>query len=151
MKKATVWIGIVMASLLALSAHAATKEEAKAMADKAIAYIEKNGLEKAKTEIKNKDGEFIKGELYVFIMDMEGKMISHGVKDRLDGKSLLKLKTPDGVYFIQEMIKVIKEKGEGWVEYVWAHPKTGKVTPKSTYVKKPKDKDIYVACGVYTE
>ena len=78
-------------------------------------------------------------------------MISHGVKDRLDGKNLSKLKTPDGVYFIQEMIKKVNEKGEGWVDYVWPHPQTQKVTPKTTYVKKVPGEEAFVACGIYLQ
>ncbi len=128
-----------------------TKDDVKNMVDKTIQYIETNGLEKAKTEIKNKDGEFIDGELYVFIIDFDGIMISHGVKDSLDNKNLIKLRTPEGKYFIQEMIKVSKEKGEGWVDYKWTHPQTGKVTPKSSFAKRIAGKNMFVGAGLYTE
>ncbi len=128
-----------------------TKEDVTMLVEKTIKYIETEGLDKAKTEIKKKDGEFIKGELYVFIIDFDGVMISHGVKDSLDGKNLSKLRTPEGKYFIQEMIKVSKEKGEGWVEYKWTHPQTGKVTPKASLAKKIPGKDMLVGAGLYTE
>lgn len=128
-----------------------TKDDVKMLVDKTIKYIETNGLEKAKVEIKKKDGEFIKGELYVFIIDFDGKMISHGVKDSLDGKNLIKLRTPEGKYFIQEMIKVSKESGEGWVEYKWTHPQTGKVTPKASLAKKIPGKDMLIGAGLYLE
>ncbi len=126
-----------------------TRDDVQTLIDKTITYIEANGLEKAKTEIKKKDGEFIKGELYVFIIDFDGKMISHGVKDSLDGKNLLKLRTPEGKYFIQEMIKVSKEKGEGWVEYKWSHPQSGKVTPKASLAKRIPGKNMLVGAGLY--
>lgn len=128
-----------------------TKDDVKMLVDNTIKYIETNGLEKAKTEIKNKDGQFIKGELYVFIIDFDGKMISHGAKASLDGKNLIKLRTPEGKYFIQEMIKVSKESGEGWVEYKWTHPLTGKVTPKASLAKKIPGKDMLVGAGLYLQ
>ncbi len=126
-----------------------TRDDVQTLVNKTITYIEANGLEKAKTEIKKKDGEFIQGELYVFIIDFDGKMISHGVKDSLDGKNLIKLRTPEGKYFIQEMIKVSKEKGEGWVDYKWTHPQSGKVTPKASLAKKIPGKNMLVGAGLY--
>lgn len=143
---------LVLIALIALPSIVmaeVTRDDVQTLVNKTITYIETNGLDKAKTEIKKKDGEFIKGELYVFIIDFDGVMVSHGVKDTLDGKNLIKLRTPEGKYFIQEMIKVSKEKGEGWVEYKWTHPQTGKVTPKASLAKKVPGKEMLIGAGLY--
>ncbi|THB67548.1 MAG: histidine kinase [Gammaproteobacteria bacterium] len=132
-------------------AAAASKEDAKNMVEKAIKYIEENGMEKAEVAFKDKKGDFINGQLYVFVINFDGLMIIHPIKANLEGKNLNKLRTPDGIYFIQEMNKKSKEDGEGWVDYKWANPETGKVSPKSTYVKRIKGKEMYVGCGVYTD
>ncbi|THB66670.1 MAG: hypothetical protein D6B27_06240 [Gammaproteobacteria bacterium] len=63
---------------------------------------------------------------------------------------LSKLRAPDGTYFIQAMTKKSKENGEGWVYYKWANPATGKVEPKSSYVKRIGQSEMYVGCGIYS-
>ncbi len=140
---------IVLIALPSIVMAEVTRDDVQILVNKAITYIEANGLDKAKAEIKKTDGGFINGELYVFIIDFDGVMVSHGVKDSLDGKNLMKLRTPEGTYFIQDMIKVSKEKGEGWVDYKWTHPQSGKVTPKASLAKKIPGQNMLVGAGLY--
>jgi signal transduction histidine kinase len=48
---------------------------------------------------------------------------------------------------IQEMVKVAKEKGSGWVDFKWPNPVTKAVEAKSGYVERAGD--LLVGSGVY--
>jgi signal transduction histidine kinase len=128
-------------------AGAGTPAEAKAMVEKAVAYIKANGKEAGFTEFNNKKGKFVDRDLYIFATDYKGFMIAHGGNEKLVGQDLIELKDADGVYLIKAMIEVAKTKGTGSVDYKWANPVSGKIEPKTTYVHAMDG--YFVACGAY--
>lgn len=132
-----------------LMTSAATREDAKALTLKAIAYIEQNGIDAAREAFEKKGGEFFPGELYIFVQDMDGNMLIHGANPKLNGKGLINLKDPKGRYFVKEMVDVVKADGSGWVDYMWKHPKTGKLTPKTSYVQKINGIEGFAGCGIF--
>jgi cytochrome c len=124
-----------------------TPEEAKAMAEKAYNYLMENGKQKAFKEISNREGQFVKGDLYVFVLDFKGINLANGGNPSFVGISHIDLKDPDGKEFIKEMVELAKTKGTGWVEYKWLNPTTKKIQQKTTYVKKIEKMNAFVACG----
>tara|TARA_R110002167_G_scaffold1581_3_gene7599 strand:- start:6910 stop:7359 length:450 start_codon:yes stop_codon:yes gene_type:complete len=140
---------LVILFCLPLLAAASNREDAKAMTLKAVAYVEQHGVDASRELFQTKDGAFYQDELYVFIIDFNGKTLIHGANPKLDGKVLLKLKDPKGNYFMKDMIEVVKADGGGWVNYMWKHPQTGKLTSKVTYVQKIAGIDGLVGCGVF--
>ncbi len=88
---------------------------------------------------------------YYFIIDSHPKMIMHPIKPELDGKDLTESKDPKGKQLFVEMVKVTKEKGDGFVDYMW--PKPGKQDPilKISYVKVYKPWGWIVGTGIYVE
>jgi cytochrome c len=128
-------------------ALASTAAEATALVDKAIAFYKANGKDKAFAEFNNQKGQFVKGDLYIFIWDFTGKVVSHGANEKLIGKDVSQLKDVDGKLFVMEAVELAKAKGSGWVDYKWTNPTSKKVEAKSTYVKKVDD--IIFACGIY--
>ena len=149
MKKHLVVIG--MALYLVCLAHyafaSASSDEAKAMVEKAAAYFQANGKEKALKEFNNPQGQFVKGELYVFAWDMNGTNIAHPVNPKQVGVNVLEVPDVDGKYFRKEGLELAKKNGSGWVDYKFKNPKTNKVEQKTTYVKKVGD--IVLGCGAY--
>jgi len=79
---------------------------------------------------------------------MDGTMIAHPIKASLVGKNLIDLKDSEGKEFFKDMIKVAKESGSGWVDYMWPKPGEEKPSPKTSYVLKVND-DVFVGAGVY--
>ncbi|MBI5585659.1 MAG: cache domain-containing protein [Deltaproteobacteria bacterium] len=134
---------------LACVSSAATLEEAKALAEKAAAFMKANGKEKAVAEFNNPQGQFVKGDLYVFAQDFNGLMLANGGNPKLSGQNHLELKDPTGKNFVKEMIEIAKTKGGGWVNYSWTNPATKKVAPKKTWVQRVEGTDIYVGCGIF--
>lgn len=123
-----------------------SKDQAVALVKKAEAYLKANGKDKAFAEISNPKGQFIKGELYLFVQDFNGAMLAHGSNPKLAGKNLVNLKDPDGKFFVQEMIKTAKH-GSGWVDYKWNNPVTKKIEAKTSYIQPVGD--IFIGCGIY--
>ena len=124
-----------------------TADEATAMARKAVAYLKANGKEKAFAEFSNPNGQFKDRDMYIFVVDFNGKTLAHGANAKLVDKNMLELKDADGKLFIKEFIDVAMSKGKGWVDYKWPNPVTKAIEAKSSYVEKVDD--MLVACGIY--
>ena len=129
----------------------AAKKKAVDLVTKGIAHIKKAGEKQAFADFTDKNGGFVNGDYYIFVVDFDGLTLAHGGNPALVGKSLLELKDADGKFFIKEFIKATKEKGTAWVDYKWSNPTTKKVEPKSTYVKRMEGKDYFLGCGIYLQ
>ncbi len=105
-----------------------------------------NSRERAYKRIKSM--RYGEGDYY-FIIDTHPKMVMHPIKPELDGKDLGDSKDAKGKYLFNEMVKVTKDKGDGYVHYMW--PKPGKAEPeeKISYVKLFRPFNWIVGTGVY--
>ena len=137
----TLFVGTVAMPLVA---RAATLEEAKALSERAAAYIAQVGEAKAFADFTRPDGGFVQGELYVFCYDHDGVSKAHGANPRFVGKSLLHIKDPDGKDLVETaIVKTGFEQGRGWVDFRWPNPMTKTIQQKSAYVIRTND----VVCG----
>ena len=125
---------------------APTQSEAKAMAEKAVAYWKANGREKALAEFNDPHGRFIKGQMYVTVGD-HGTVLANAANPKLLGTNSWDLRDPDGKYFVREFLETAK-KGGGWVDYTFANPFTGKIQKKTSYILQVEG-DIYLGCGIF--
>jgi len=91
------------------------------------------------------------GNEYFFIMDTSGKVIMHPINAQLDGKDVSNEKDPEGKYFFREMAQTAKEKGEGFVAYMWPKAGNSKPVPKITFVKLFKQWDWVIGTGIYVD
>lgn len=151
MKKVLYLVVTILFGLMFTQAFAADDPaKAEALVAKGIEFYKAQGEEKALEEFSNSKGKFVDGSLYLFVVEYNGLTTAHGSGNAsLIGKNMLGLKDADGKQFIQEMINQAK-KGGGWVDYKWKDPKSGKVLPKSSYVKQISD-SAFVGCGIYKE
>ena len=157
MRKAFLTALVMVAGLcLAASALAAgaTKDECIAKTKEAAQMVADKGLDAATAEINKKDGKFVWKDSYVFLMDLDGKMLAHPMSPALIGKNLLDMKdkavAPEkGKYLFKEFVEVAKGKGAGWVEYTWANPGDPKPRPKLTYIYRVPGKDLFVGAGIW--
>ncbi len=111
-----------------------------------ISLSEAQGLAKAALRSMRYEGD-----AYFWINDSEPKMIMHPIKPALEGKNLAGVKDPDGLYLFNEMVKVAKAQGEGFVEYQWAKPGKEKPQPKLSYIKIHKDWGWIIGSGLYID
>jgi cytochrome c len=152
MKKfAIIALAVVFAFVTAGNVFAdeeALKKECIAKCEAAAKLIKEKGLDAGKAEISKKDGSFVSPNTYVYLQKMDGTMEAHPFNPALIGKNLMDLKDINGKEFSKEFVKVAKEAGSGWVEYVWPKPGEEKPSPKSSYVLKVDD-NTFVGAGYY--
>ena len=146
-------LGIAVSLCLAGSASAAgaTKDECVAKSKEAAAMVNEKGIGATIEEINRKDGKFVWADTYVFLMDLDGKMLAHPMSPALIGKNVLDMKDkgePGKLLFV-DFVKVAKEKGEGWVDYMWANPGDPKPRKKVTYIYRVPGQNVLAGAGVY--
>lgn len=139
---------LLLAAALPASAQNATKTDAIALVDKAVANIQKKGIEEACKDFADPKGGFIQGDLYVFVQDAQMMMVCHATTPRMNGKDMSQLKDADGKQFVQQMREVAQSKKPGWVDYVWVNPVTKALENKTSYIRQAEDK-YTVGAGIY--
>jgi cytochrome c len=142
-----VLVTVFLMSIAGVSLAASNTDEAKAMVENSIAYLKANGRDKTLAEISNQKGKFVKGDVYVVILDMTATMLAHPYNPKLVGKNLLEVPDPDGKLFRKDIIEMAKTKGSGWVDFKYKNPSTNKVESKTTFIKKADD--MIFICGTY--
>ena len=138
---------IVGTPALSSAADKGSPDEAQDMVTRAVTYIESNGSDAAYATFNAGEAGFRDRDLYVFVFDFEGKVLSHGSNAKLVGKNLLAIKDSDGKAFVKEFVDVAQGSGEGWVDYKWPNPTTKKVEQKSSFIKRQGD--ALVGVGIY--
>ena len=143
----TVLFSVLFHSAAFAAGEHASREDAVTLVKKAIAYIKQNSRDNALDEFNNPKGQFINGELYIVVLDMNGVLLADGTKPKLVGKSLLDIKDMNGKQFVREEVDLAKSKGKGWVDFEWVNPVTKAMEPRSTYFERVDD--FIVLTGVY--
>lgn len=129
----------------AVMAQDALPSEAKAMARKAMSYIQKHGKVAAFAEFNNtKSEEFIDRDLYVFALDRKGVFLAHPIRPSFVGQNVMDLQDVEGNYFIRKFFDI---ETEGWVAYQWSHPVTREIRQKKSYIINMGD--YVIGVGVY--
>ena len=127
----------------------ATADEAKALAEKALAHVKAVGTAKAFEDFTAKDGKWQDRDLYVFAIGFDGTMLAHGANKALVGKPMFEMKDMNGRYFTKEMAELVKAKGSAWVDYMWSNPVDKKIEAKSSYGIRIPNFDGFVGVGIY--
>jgi cytochrome c len=113
------------------------------MLDRAVTHYKKNGQQALAAF--SRAGEFLDGELYIYVLDSKGVMLaSGGPSVTLVGRNILDLKDPEGKPFIREIVDLAKTKGGGAVEYRWLNRAHGVVERKVAYFKQVDDSILVV-------
>lgn len=88
---------------------------------------------------------------YLWINDMDVKMVMHPMKPSLNGKDLSGLTDPSGKKLFLEFVKVCREQGSGTVDYLWPKPGEEKPVAKLSYVKLFEPWGWVIGTGVYLQ
>ena len=127
-----------------VAAEWATKEEATAMVKRAVVFIKDQGPDKAYAEFTTKAGRFHDRDLYITVLDFNGKVLAHGLRGDLVGRNLIKAKDPDGKLYIKERVDLAREQSTFWQNYKWLNPTTKEVEPQDAYCERLNDTAV---CG----
>jgi len=125
-------------------AEFATKEEAVAMVKKAVSRIKEQGSDKAYSEISTNGSSFHDRDLYITVIDLDAKVLAHGQRQDLIGKTLIDIKDPDGTLFMKERVELARKNQSFWQNYKFMNPATKQVEPKQMYCERLNETAI---CG----
>jgi signal transduction histidine kinase len=124
-------------------------KEAKAFVQKAIEFYKKTGKAIAMAEFTNPKGPFVQGDMYVFVLNLKGTLLAHGVNEKYIGQDFIDVKDSDGRSFVKEIVDVANAKGQGIADYKWYNPKTKEDLQKEVYFEKVDD--VIICSGIYKE
>jgi cytochrome c len=122
----------------------ATKAEAVAMVEKAVAYIKAQGADKAYAEIDNRSGQFVDRDLYIVVYGLDGMVLAHGADKARVGTNQIGDTDPDGKAFVKERVDLAQQQPTFWQTYKYMNPMTKTVEPKQMYCQRL---DRTVVCG----
>lgn len=125
-----------------------TPEELKAFVVNAYVYANTEGREKAIAAFNDPNGKFIDGELYIFVGDMNGTVLSVPYQPALVGKNAWFLEDQNGVKFVQRTI-ARAEQGGGYVLYLYANPNQDYSRELKLSYVLPIDNEWYIGAGMY--
>jgi cytochrome c len=130
------------------AADEATAKEVKAKCEEASKVLSEKG-DAALPEF-NEKGKWDWKDSYVFVYDMDGKIIGHPVMAHLRGKDALGMKDIKGKLFAVDFLDIAKSaSGHGWSQYVWPKPGAKEPCVKVSYIMKVPGKNMFVGAGIH--
>ncbi len=124
----------------------------------AINIYEQNKDNKSKKDIEQIIAEtfsgvtFNKGRGYYFGGSMEDVTLLFGNRPKIQGKKVLKYRSPEGKYIFKDILEILTSKGEGFYEYMWEHPNDiGNNHRKVSFFKLVEPLNIWIGTGEYYE
>jgi len=130
------------------TAEGSGREAMVAFVKEAVAYAQSHGKATALAEFSNKNGSFVRGDLYLYAYDFNGTTIAHPVNPEKIGVN--RLYEPDalGNFFIHDL-RAAALNGSGFVEYYYINPvHNNAVEKKLGYVEKVDD-TWWLGSGIY--
>jgi len=119
------------------SAPRAGADDARAMLERAAKLAKEQGHARAAAVFNDRRGEFVKNDLYVFMINMDsGRFEAMGMNPALSDTDALGLHDAAGNALVAEMISKLKDADEATVDYVWRNPVTNAVENKRSYVRR---------------
>lgn len=124
-------------------------DECVAMTQKAESLITEKGKDYALKVFSVSKGPFIDQELYVFAVSMDNRMLAHPYRRDLIGQDVNEVRDAENKLLFQEFRSVAEKRGDGWVNYWWSKSGEAGIFPKTTYIKRIADHNMYVGVGYY--
>ncbi len=124
-------------------------DEARALVDRALALIHSQGRAAAAPVLHSAAEGFVDRDLYIFLIDRQGRYVLHGAKPAAEGTPVHNVPGIDGDRFVRDAWAAAAA-GGGWIEYQIVQPNTGKVLPKASWIA-PLDEHCLIGCGVYRD
>jgi methyl-accepting chemotaxis protein len=88
---------------------------------------------------------------YFWINDMHPRMVMHPYKPEMDGQDLTESKDPNGKKLFVEFVNACRDKGEGFVDYMWPKYGADKPQPKLSFVKLFREWGWVIGTGLYID
>ncbi|MDN7024565.1 sodium:calcium antiporter [Methanoculleus sp. FWC-SCC1] len=123
-------------------------DEMKDFVNEAAAYAREHGRTESLSAFNNPEGEFVRGELYIFAYSMNGTVLALPFQQGLIGTDRRGVHDPNGVAYIDAACRVAAE-GGGSIYYVYPNPANGYAEELKLGYVAPVDDEWFVGSGVY--
>lgn len=126
------------------------REDLKSFVDEAITYSRKNGKDAAIKEFNDRNGTFLRGSLYIYAFDYNGRTLALPYQPQLMGTDLSGLQDPFGVNYTRIEI-FLAQHGGGFIFYHYLNPASNMtIEPKMSYVQRV-DEAWWLGAGIYLQ
>ena len=126
------------------------RDSLKSFVGEAIAYAHKNGKDAAIAEFNDRNGTFVRGNLYVYAFDYNGTNLALPYQPQLIGTDLSGLQDPYEVNYTR-VETFLAQQGGGFIFYHYYNPAHNMtLEPKMSYVQKV-DETWWLGAGSYIE
>lgn len=112
-----------------------------------VQHMRKVGKRKACADFMDPQGGFVRGEDYLFVVDMNCIRLAFPPDPSTVGQDDSGLTDADGNQFSSQNVEIARASGSGWNDFRVPHPLTGQVEPKSAYLERVDD--VVIGCGIY--
>jgi cytochrome c len=123
------------------------QEAAQEWVENAKNFYLSAGKKMALAEFSDPDGMFARGEMYIYVLDLHGTMLAHGINKKFVGEDFMHFTDSDGKAFIREIVESAEMEESSWVEYKWYNPVTKQWNFKKTYFEVVDD--LILCSAVY--
>lgn len=127
--------------------RAADRERALSLVKAGVRHMRKVGLQQACQDFMDPVGGFVRGEDYLFVVDLQCKRLAFPPDPSTVGQDDSNLRDADGQLLTQQNVHIARTSGSGWNDFRVPHPLTGLVEPKSAYLERVDD--VVIGCGIY--
>ncbi|MDH3232823.1 MAG: hypothetical protein OEQ29_04805 [Alphaproteobacteria bacterium] len=117
---------------------AGSPEEAKRLAERAAKVLADVGRARAFLRYRDPSGPFVRGDLYVFVVNRHGVIIENVGFPEVIGS---------GGFGLQSRFGRVVARGRGWVRYRWYNPCSRRMEQKMSYLVRVGD--LIVGVGAY--
>lgn len=88
---------------------------------------------------------------YLWINDMDARIVMHPIRPELDGTDQTGMKDPTGKQLFVEFVKVVRAQGKGFVDYYWPKPGFDEPVKKYSHVAGFAPWGWVVGTGIYAD
>ncbi|OPX77388.1 MAG: Cache domain protein [Methanosaeta sp. PtaB.Bin039] len=110
-------------------------------------YLLETGKDEAFQAFNDPDGEFVRGDMYVFAYDFNGTLLSHPFLTRFIGRNNLDLRDINGIHIINNMLSVARM-GDGFAYAVYPDPIDNYQMKLKLYYLLKADDDMWIGSGI---
>ena len=136
------WVGLAPADMAL---------ECQTLVESCVAMFKEKGKTAALNAVDDRNGPFVKGDLYVFAIGMDNVILAHPHDKSIKRMSMSNVKDVNGKRFSENFREVATSPGSGWVDYTWAKPGEQEALPKRSYIMRVPGEDLYIGVGYYVK
>lgn len=114
----------------------------------ALAHFRAVGRDRAMADFTRAEGRFGDRQNYIACSSMDLQILAFGANPATVGRQASGLRDARGFAFALEMRRLMLERDEGWVSYVWLNPESGRFEEKVSYVLRFSP-ELFCLAGYY--